>query len=297
MSVSGRAPSVAGAEPVTLRTPWMELAALAWGPADGVPVLALHGWLDNAASFARLAPLLRGCRVVALDLPGHGWSAHRPAGASYHFADYVRDVVAAMDALGERMGWRSCALLGHSLGANIASFVPAAAPGRVRRLALIEGTGPTAGAPEKAPAQLALSVSQAMRVRGKQLPAYGDIEGAVDARSAATGLDRDAARPLVERGVRATAQGGVTWRTDAALTVKTAVYLTEPQVLAFLRAVDCPALLVRGRSGYLREREAVAARLEAVPGLRVVDLPGGHHLHLETPEPVAEAVRPFLADG
>src|SRR5204862_6383008 len=48
------------------------LAALRWtSPSEGAPVrvLALHGWLDNAASFAPLAPHLPGLDLVALDLP------------------------------------------------------------------------------------------------------------------------------------------------------------------------------------------------------------------------------------
>ncbi len=43
-------------EEVRLALPHIELAAHLFGPEDGLPVIALHGWLDNAYSFARLAP-------------------------------------------------------------------------------------------------------------------------------------------------------------------------------------------------------------------------------------------------
>lgn len=39
----------------------LRLAGLVWGPEDGTPVLALHGWMDHAESFRALAPRLGGC--------------------------------------------------------------------------------------------------------------------------------------------------------------------------------------------------------------------------------------------
>ena len=54
------------------------LRVLTWGEEDAPPVLALHGWLDNAASFIPLAAHLDGIRLVAIDAPGHGRSGHYP---------------------------------------------------------------------------------------------------------------------------------------------------------------------------------------------------------------------------
>src|SRR5690606_29019174 len=82
------------------------LAALRSGTRSGTRVLALHGWLDNAASFTPLAAALPELDLVALDLPGHGHSAYRPARTWYHFIDYIDDVLAALDAL----GWEHCVL-------------------------------------------------------------------------------------------------------------------------------------------------------------------------------------------
>ena len=43
---------------LALDLPQGRFAALAWGDPSLPPLLALHGWLDNAASFSTLAPLL-----------------------------------------------------------------------------------------------------------------------------------------------------------------------------------------------------------------------------------------------
>ena len=70
-------------QPFAMDVAGARVAGLRGGPAGGTRVLALHGWLDNAASFVPLAPHLANVELVAIDLPGPGHSAHLPAGAVY----------------------------------------------------------------------------------------------------------------------------------------------------------------------------------------------------------------------
>lgn len=108
------------------------------GDGTGEPVLALHGWLDNCASFDRLAPLLEGINLVAMDMAGHGRSYHRSPHANYNIWEEAEDIIGVSEAL----GWRNFSLLAHSRGA-IASVITAGAfPKRIKRLALIDGLVP-----------------------------------------------------------------------------------------------------------------------------------------------------------
>src|SRR5512137_909861 len=93
------------------------IAGLQWGNPAGEPTFALHGWLDNANTFNRLAPRLPELNLIALDFAGHGRSSHYPQGAHYHGLFDIQDVLAVADQL----GWQRFNLIGHSMGAGISS--------------------------------------------------------------------------------------------------------------------------------------------------------------------------------
>lgn len=281
----------AGPEELAVRIPGLRLAALAWGPPDGLPVLALHGWLDNAASFSRLAPLLQGCRVLALEFPGHGHSDHRPAGARYHFIDYVADTLAALDAL----GWTRCTLLGHSLGGAVASILAGACPERVERLALVEALGPMPARAGEAPAQFAEHCKRARALDSSRAPRYDSLREAVDRRVRATGMSTAAALPIVERAVRAADDGGVAWRSDPRLTLPSLQRLAESQVLEYLSAIEADTLLL-AVDGHGRPfgRGVLGERMRRVRRLQLLTLGGSHHLHLDDAPSAARALVPFL---
>ncbi len=266
--------------------------ALAWGPENGRRVLALHGWLDNAASFARLAPRLPGCRLVAPDMPGHGLSPHRGQGDPYTFIDYVPDVLAAMAGL----GWQRCSVLGHSMGAGIAVLLAGAFPERVEKLALIEGIGPLTGAPDTAPAALRSAWEREEVLVGKVPPSYASFDDAVSARAAGgAGISRSAAELLCERGLEQRSDGWF-WRNDARLTLPSRLRMTEPQVLAFIGSITAPTLVVRALDGLQFDALKMSRRLALLSVATLVEIGGGHHLHLEEgAEQVASAVLEHFA--
>lgn len=279
---------------VALQTPLGVLAALR-NDGEGPRVLALHGWLDNAASFLPLAAHLRGIDLVALDLPGHGHSAHLPPGADYSFASAIASVLDAADAL----GWDRFALLGHSMGAGIASQVAAACPQRIERLLAIEALGALAEVPERTVARLRDAVAAERALRGKQLRVFPDIDTAVRARMHAgrvpgSGLDEPLVRLLVERGVRKV-EGGHAWSSDQRLTLPTLVRMTEVQVEHLVAGIECPTLAIFAEPAqpYLPD-DLRRRRVGLLPRGELVVIAGGHHLHMQQPAEVAAAIGDFF---
>ncbi|MEO8000969.1 MAG: alpha/beta fold hydrolase, partial [Arenimonas sp.] len=70
---------------ISLKTARGIVTALQSGNPEGEKILCLHGWLDNAASFVPMMPMLEKYNVVALDMAGHGGSQHRMPGYDYVF--------------------------------------------------------------------------------------------------------------------------------------------------------------------------------------------------------------------
>lgn len=259
-------------EEIRLSLPHIELAAHLFGPQDGIPVIALHGWLENANSFARLAPKLEGLRILALDMAGHGHSDHRPPGSAYGLPDYAHDVL----QVAEQMGWERFSLLGHSLGAIISVIVAAAVPQRVSRLALIDGLVPPVGEPESVVERMGAALQAQLTRQSKRKPVYPDMDRAVEARmKGMVAVSREAAELLAQRGLMPV-PGGYTWRSDSRLTLPSAIRLTRAQALSFVTAVRCPAQLIVAEEGMLAQNRELLA---SVP-FTVTSLPGGHHLHL-----------------
>ena len=111
----------------------VELAFGYW-PGRGAPVIAIHGLTASFLSFAGVAERLSGRRpLFALDLRGRG-DSDKPEG-SYGMAQHARDVAAAMQSLESG----PCVIVGHSMGAFVATALAAQNPELVSGIIMIDG--------------------------------------------------------------------------------------------------------------------------------------------------------------
>jgi pimeloyl-ACP methyl ester carboxylesterase len=279
------------AEELVIALPQAKLTARRWGDPSSPPLLALHGWLDNAGSFDALAPLLAGrWQVVALDFSGHGRSAHLAPGAWYHYVDCFDELRAVFD----HFGWVRADLLGHSLGGTLASLFAALYPERVGELLLIEALGPLTTDAGKSLAQLRRALDERdAYARRRPLRVFKHVDEAIAARMRANDLSEAAARAIVTRGL-VEVEGGFAWSSDPRLTLASPQRYTEQQVLAMLGGIRSRSLLVLADppTSYLPSA-MMDERAAQVADLRVVRLPGHHHLHLEDARAVAAEILAF----
>ncbi|XP_019469961.1 serine hydrolase-like protein 2 isoform X2 [Meleagris gallopavo] len=265
---------------VKFPVPWGHVAAKAWGPPEGHPVLCLHGWLDNANTFDRLIPLLpRDCQYVAMDFSGHGLSSHRPAGSPYHFLDYVSDVRRVAAAL----RWRRFTLMGHSMGGSVAGMDTEAWL-KSKRLAIdrllsleAKQQAPKARSPEAA--------LQRLLEANRHLTAEG---GAI----------------LLQRGATETPTGLV-YNRDMRVRTQSREYLTVEQCVKLLQKIKDRVLIILAQDGLLIPHK-LESRNQFVKSLReafehtlkediqLVEVPGSHFVHLNEPEVVSGIISNFL---
>jgi pimeloyl-ACP methyl ester carboxylesterase len=261
--------------------------ALAWGPAEGEPILLAHGFLDHAWSWRAVASHLAaaGRRAIAFDWRGHGETDRVGAGGYYHFADYVLDLAELAPQLA---GGGAYDLVGHSMGGTACAMFAGARPAGLRSLVLCEGLGP----PEVPATALA-----------DRLPAW--LDGVARTRAATPKPMRDAADAarrlrqqhaelgealalfLAEKGTHPT-EGGVAWSFDPLHRTTSPYPFLRAGLLALLARIEVPVLVVTGTRGFRTPDHA--ERVAAIPGALERELEASHMMHWYAPDALARAV-------
>ncbi len=251
---------------------------------DGRPgapaVLLIHGtaasvtWWDPVIS--RLAD---ACRVIRVDLAGHGRST-APAGG-YDIPAQARRAGAVLDQLGAGQ----VTAIGHSTGGCVATALAEQRPGLVSALVLID-IGP----------DLDAYMSQGLLGRLLLASLPGRLlwrlrTEATIRKALASAFTRpvDIPHTIIEATMRMTHQALAT--TSRA----SDDYLKQENLPSRLTALGLPVLVIFGTDDH-RCRSSSAAAYRAVPGARVELLPGvGHTPMLEDPQTTGKLVLDFAA--
>ena len=262
---------------MSIQTPQAVFAAREWGDPAGNAVIALHGWLDNVASFTPMAAKLRGIRLIAVDQAGHGLSDHRPPWFSYDIWHYVEDLVYIADTLElDQFG-----LLGHSMGGVVCALAAGSVlKDRVTALVTIDGLFPWPIKPEDSPRVLTEYIKQ-RQVCSDNLPVnrYRSKQQAVRARAMGQfRVSRKSSELLVERSLTQDGDAWV-WTFDPRLKLGSPTRFTIEQALAFPQQVLCPAHMIYAKGGEICDM--VSRYREHLANIEFYPMEGNHHLHME----------------
>lgn len=256
----------------TLDRPDATLSYWVEGPRRAPTVLLLHGAaLDHRAWQPQVRVLRERYRVVTMDLRHHGAST---ASGAFRFSDAVDDVLALLETLEPR----PLAVVGLSLGGNIAQEVVRRAPGRVDALVVADAScNSLARLPGQKAAALAAVRSLGWYPRRLFLHAAERV----------TARDRDA-----RRYVRETTATMPQAATVAVLTSLLSNALRrEPHY-----RLPVPTLIVHGAGDRVGDIAVGAKRwARRDPRAELVVIPSASHLsNLDAPEAFTEALVDFL---
>ncbi|XP_017554577.1 serine hydrolase-like protein [Pygocentrus nattereri] len=279
--------------------PWGEIRGRIWGPDNGRPVLCIHGWSDNSGSFNNLIPLLPSdWRCLAIDLPGHGFSSHRPAGVFYGFPYYVADMRRVVEAL----QWNRFSIIGHSMGGNVAGMFSALYPEMVEALVLLDSYGFLPAHKEKINRNLRKGMDEMIEYEKKMTEWKEKIytyEAAKERlKEANPSLSDQSVQILLERGVKQV-DGGVVFSRDMRINFTNIARIDLDQSLCLLAQIKAKVLVLWASQGLLKifpQPEDLFEGLQKALETRntIVKVEGDHHIHLNNASVVAPIITDFL---
>jgi pimeloyl-ACP methyl ester carboxylesterase len=274
----------------------LEHHVLEWGESRESTVLLLHGFLDAAATWDRVASALvaRGHRVIAPDLRGFGDGARLPAGGYYHFVDYVADVADLVDALVPSDARLS--VVGHSMGGTISTLYAGSFPERLVRHATLEGLGPPDNPHSIGPIRMRGWIEDVRKVRARPDPPPLTRE---EARRRLAVNHANVPPKILDEQLQHLVRevpGGVIWRNDPLHRTRAPMPFFAKLFIEFAKAITCPTLFVSGGPlGYHPPDEE--ERLATFPKLERVTLEdAGHMMHWTRPGELAAVLAAFVED-
>jgi len=281
-------PKVARAER-NLRIRGVDYCVYEWGEPDAPLLVYLHGWADTGSTFQFVVDELQAdWHVIAPDWRGFGRSQCNCS--SYWFPDYIADL---HELLGNYSPADSVRLVGHSMGANVASLYAGTMPERVRAFINIEGFGLLDSDPDDAPARYRSWIEgEALAQEFSRYASFEELTARINKRHPAM-ADSEAAF-VAREWAKQESDGVIHLRADPRHKLPNPVLYRRAETLACCRSVTAETLLIVGGDSTFAEHVAGAAD-PMFPDSSSVSIAGaGHMLHFEAPRALAVAIEEFL---
>ncbi|KAH0951305.1 hypothetical protein HN011_002114 [Eciton burchellii] len=258
---------------IDIPVPWGKVAGKLWGSQDKQPILAMHGWQDNAASFDNLAPfLLKNTPILAIDLPGHGLSSWLPPGFMYNEIVYFL----LIKRIKKHFGWKKMKLLTHSLSSMTTYWYAATFPMDLQYLEESNGVQPNYTYDELLKKGLANMVSD---------------------------MDEATYKILMNRGSTKREDGKYIINRDPRLRIiPIHTLVAQEHQEQYAKLITCPYLIIKGSKLHEEKKENFYRPIEIMKSVnnnvhfktlsRISKTT--HHFHLTNAEETAAIINPFL---
>ena len=269
----------------------LRISGLSWGDSALPTIIALHGWLDNAASFWKLAPLLENYQVIAIDLPGHGLTDDRSPDATYQIWDDLPQLVRLI----EDVSSLPIVLMGHSRGAIISLFLAAVLSEKVRSMVALDALIPDPQPEGNVTNQLKKFIKERQNLVNKKHTYLRNREDVIR-RRCSVGLSLDAAEILARRSLLHVKDKGYFWRFDQRLKGASAVKFSKDDLSDILGNIEIPVMLAIASDGYVNSSSELDAISQTLTRCEIVRIKGGHHFHMEeSAQYLSQIIDDFLA--
>ncbi|XP_011878598.1 PREDICTED: probable serine hydrolase [Vollenhovia emeryi] len=282
---------------IEIPVPWGKVAGKLWGSQDKQPILAMHGWQDNAASFDTIAPLLiKNTPVLAIDLPGHGLSSWLPPGFMYNELVYFL----LIKRIKRYFGWEKIKVMAHSLSAMTTYWYAACFSEELQYVVALDFFKFPAVETSVYATRFGNAVDALFKLEESNVQlSYSESEIIKKASAGFLNLDESLYKILMTRGTTRKEDGTYVINRDPRLRVLPVHSMfSQEQLDEFAKLIKCPYLIIKDDDFYGEKRENFYKTLEVLKAandkVHFETLSATHHLHLSHAENTAAIINPFL---